>query len=349
MKKILLVSNYVFHYRINNYNYFYNEFKKIGYEFHVLACEAQKVDFEIKFPLTIKEFKFFSYIKFIKKLKPDVVINFLHLKDKIIFPIIYYCKLARIPVIYWNFGINTATPEAKFKNQLYYHIHRLSDAIILYSPSEKKFIKKKNHHKLFIGYNTLNFTNIDREKFTDRNYLRTRYNIKEKHIILFVGRIKPVKRLDWLLECFRNKDIAIVVVGSGINDEQLEIIKTTSNYYYLGEISYDNDEIGRIFYSSDIYCVPGNLGLSLIEALFWGKPSVTFVKRGSPEMYYFKDGYNGYRVESKKDFEDKISELLNNPAKYRTISENAGKTYEEKAHIRYMFNGFRKAIEYVKE
>lgn len=349
MKKILLISNYVFHYRINNYNYFYNEFIKLGYEFHVLACDAQKVDFKIEFPLTIKKFKALQYINFIRNLNPDVVINFLHLKDKIIFPVIYYCKLSRTPIIYWNFGINTATPDAKLKNQLYYHIHNCSDAIILYSPTEKKFIKTKNHHKIFIGYNTLNFTGIDRAKFTDREYLRTRYNIKEKHIILFVGRITPVKRLGILLECLRNKDIAIVIVGSGINHEQTEIIKNTSNYYYLGEISYDNDEISRIFYSSDILCIPGNFGLSLIEALFWGIPAVTFSKRGSPEIYYFKDGYNGYRVKSVKEFEDKISGLLSNPAEYSKMADNARRTYEEKAHIINMFNGFRKAIEYVEK
>ena len=347
MKKILLISNYVFHYRINNYNYFYDEFKKLGYEFHVLACDAQKTDFKIKFPLTIKEFDFFKYKKFIKNLKPAAVINFLHLKDKIIFPITYYCKLARIPVIYWNFGINITTPDAKFKNQLYYHIHSLSDAIILYSPAEKKFIRRKNHHKVFIAYNTLNFTLTDRTKYTDKNYLRDRYKIKEKHIILFVGRITPIKRLDILLECFRNKDIAIVVVGSGIRQEQLEIINNISNYYYLSEI-YNKEEIGRIFYSSDIFCIPGNFGLSLIEALFWRKPAVTFSKRNSPEIYYFKDGYNGYRVNSINEFEAKILNLLNNPAEYKIMAENARRTYEDKAHISKMLNGFKEAIEYVK-
>lgn len=321
---------------------------KFGYEFNVLACEAQKVDFEIKFPLTIREFQTFKFIRFIKNLNPVAVINFLHLKNKIIFPITYYCKVAGIPVIYWNFGINLATPDAKFKNLLYYHIHRLSDAILLYSPAEIQIIKERNHHKVFVAYNTLNFTDIDREKFTDRNYLRERYKIKEKHIILFVARINPAKRLDILLKCFRNKNTAVVIIGPGIENEQIEIINNTSNYYYLGEI-FNKEEIGRIFYSTDIFCIPGNFGLSLVEALFWGKPAVTFYERGSPEKYYFKDGYNGYRVRSVSEFENKISALLSNPEKYKKMSENARRTYEDKAHIINMFNGFREAIEYAEK
>ena len=347
MKKILLVSNYVFHYRIKNYNFFYDEFKKLGYEFTVLAEDAQKVDFEIKFSITTKKFNSYAYIKFIRNLKPSAIINFLHLKDVIIFPVTYYCKLAGIPIIYWNFGINTVTPDAKFKNMLYYHLHNLSNAIVLYSPLEKKFIKEKNHKKLSIAYNTLNLTDIDRSKFTDKYYLKNKYNVKEDFIILFVGRITPSKKLDILLESFRNKNVAIVVAGNGINNMQSELIDKVPNYYYIGEIPYDNNEICNIFYSSDIFCIPGNIGLALIEAFFWGKPAVTFSGRNSPEIFYLKDNHNGYLVKDVKDLEKKISDLINDPAKYNKMSENARKTYEEKAHIRNMFKAFNDALNYI--
>jgi glycosyltransferase involved in cell wall biosynthesis len=348
-KKILLISNFVFHYRINIYNYFYSEFAKLDYEFIVIANGAQKVKFDVLFPLIIKKFNSLTYIKFIKKLKPVAVINFIHLKDIIIFPVTYYCKLAGFPVIYWNFGINTKTPDSKLKNLLYYHLHNLSDAILLYSPLEKIFIKEKNHNKLNIAYNTLNLTDIDRSKFTDKNYLKSKYNIKEKHIILFVGRITPNKRLDILLKCFRNKDIAIVVAGQDIQDIHLELINETPNYYYIGEIPYDKKEIGNIFNSCDIFCIPGNIGLAIIEAFFWGKPVVTFEGRNSPEIYYLKDGYNGYKVKSPEDLENKISNLLNDPEKYNKMSQNATKTYEDSAHIKNMFKAFKETIKFVEK
>ena len=89
--------------------------------------------------------------------------------------------------------------------------------------------------------------------------------------------------------------------------------------------------------------------MSLIEALFWGKPVVTFSKRNSPEIYYFKEGYNGYRVNSVEEFEQKISDLLKNSAKYNEMAENVWKTYEDKAHISKMFEGFKEAIKFVEE
>ena len=44
MKKILLVSTRVLHYRIRIYNYFYDEFSKHGIDFAVLSHNIQDVE-----------------------------------------------------------------------------------------------------------------------------------------------------------------------------------------------------------------------------------------------------------------------------------------------------------------
>lgn len=346
MKKILLVSNYVFHYRMNNYNYFYEEFLKLGYEFQVLTESAQTVDFPIRFKLTVKKQNPFSYYQFIRKLNPDVVITFLHLKDYILFFVNFFCKAMGIPLIYWNFGINIFTPDTRFKNALYYHVHNISDAIILYSPAEKIYIRKKNHHKLFVANNTLNLTVLDRAQFSDKDYLKNKYGVKENHVILFIGRINRSKDLDSLLECFRDEKCALVIVGKGIREDQLEIVKNTPNYYYLGEI-YNFNEVGSIFFCSDVFSIPGNIGLALIEALFWGKPVVTYSGVNTPEIYYLKDGYNGYIVNNKAELKKKILDLFKYPEKYNQLSANARSTYENQAHIKYMFKGFIEAVNFV--
>lgn len=350
MKKILLISNYVYHYRISNYNYFYNEFKKFGYEFHVLTNKAQEVNFEIDFPLHILNSNPISYIKFINNLKPVSVITFLHLKDFILYFINVYCKLVNISIIYWNFGINQQTPNAFFKNLIYYHIHNFSDAIILYSPNEKKYIKEKNHHKVFVANNTLNFIHIDRNKYNNKQHLLKKYGVKEKHIILFSGRITPNKKLDLLLECFRNNAmVAIVIVGGGISKEQKNVVDSTNNYYYLGPV-YDRNEMANIFNSCDLFSIPGNLGLALNEAFFWGKPVVTSNFRKSnntPEIWYFKENVNGVIAKNKKDFEQRVLDILNNREKYERYSKAALKTADGIAHISQMFKGFKDAIVYV--
>ncbi|MBN2215334.1 MAG: glycosyltransferase family 4 protein [Bacteroidales bacterium] len=350
MKRVLLISNYVFHYRLNNYNYFYKEFQKQDIEFQVLTFGRQKVNFDINFTITLTKKGIFSFIREIIRIKPSCVILFLHLKDYMIFPIAYFCKIKRIPVIYWNFGINTSTPDSFIKNNLYYHLHRISDALLLYTPNEKKYIKKKNHYKTFIANNTLNFSDLRKEDFTDSEYLKREYKIKEKYIVFFVGKFQPIKRLDVLLNCFRNDpEIAIVVAGNGELGGLKEIIDSTANYYFLGEIKYDRKEMARIFSNIDILCIPGNVGLAMNEALFWGKPVVTIEEKNtnSPEIWYLQNGKNGYILRNEKELETKIKELLKDRKKYREFSEYALEISNTYAHISQMFKGFSDAVNFV--
>ena len=172
MKKILLVSNYVFHYRLNNYNYFYREFQKQNIEFQLLTYGKQDVDFAIEFKITEIKKGIFSFIREIIRINPSCVILFLHLKDYMIFPISYYCRIKGIPIIYWNFGIDTSTPDSFIKNRLYFHLHRISDALLLYTPNEKKYIKNKYHTKTFVANNTLSFSDLTREDYNDSDYLK---------------------------------------------------------------------------------------------------------------------------------------------------------------------------------
>ncbi len=350
MRKLLLISNYVFHYRINNYNYFYKQFKKNDVEFSVLANGAQKVDFAVEVPVTVMKFNLYMYIRYIRQYKPDCIILFLHLKDRIIFPLVYYCRIMNIPVVYWNFGIDLGEPDHKIKNFLYKHIHNIVNAILLYSPNEYRYIKPVHHSKTFVANNTVNMTDHD-NMVIEGNVLRDTYKIKEKHIVLFVGRIIGSKRVDVLLRCFRNQpDIAVVIAGNGMPTDMLETINNQPNYYYLGEIKYDKFEISKIYHGADVVCIPGNVGLAIIEAFYWGKPLVTLKSikgLNSPEIYYLKDGENGYIANDEYDMQAKISQLLHNPELYKQFSARAKEIVSKEGHISKMFAGFNEVFHFV--
>ena len=74
-------------------------FLKMGYEFHVISNEYQKVKFPIKYVKHEKPFSTKGYINAIKEIAPDVCINFLHLKDHLIFPLTFYYKVTYLPKI----------------------------------------------------------------------------------------------------------------------------------------------------------------------------------------------------------------------------------------------------------
>lgn len=346
-KKILLISNKVFHYRISVYNAFFDLFKERGYEFHVLSNEYQGVDFDIKFIKHKKPFGVVSYVREINKINPDVVINFLHLKDKLIIPLTYYCKFKHIPMIYWNHGINIKTPDAKIKNLIFHFIHTISSAIILYTPDQLKYLSDKNKQKTFIAYNTLDFSQVDTIKIRNKDEVKKLYGITENKVVIYISRILPYKGLDVLLDILKEShQVGLVIVGSGINSQQMNIIDTNPNYYYLGE-KYGK-EVDEIYNMGDIFSTPGHIGLALCQSMFWGKPVVVLNTIHAPEIYYLKPGYNGYVVDSKEELKEKILLLCENDELLNSMSENARNTFEDTS-IDRMFQGFIDAIEYVQK
>jgi len=345
MKKILLISNYVFHYRINIYNHFYNELYKLGYELHVLSDEYQDGGDGFKFIKHEREFTKVGYIKAIRQISPDVVINFLHLKDRLIFTLTIYCRLSGIPMIYWNHGVNLSKARNNLFNIAYKLIHILSSAIIIYTPNELKYVSKRNHKKVFIAFNTLCFEGIEKDNILDKCAVRRKYDVKESKTVVFISRILPYKQLDVLLNGFSDrKDIAVVVVGAGINTLQLQKIDASPNYYYLGP-KYGK-EVDEIYNMGDVYCTPGHIGLGIVQAFFWGMPVVVLNCRHAPEIYYLKDGCNGYIVGSEKELKETILFLLSNEDTYKRLSQNAVETVKYEASISRMFGGFLDAISY---
>ena len=345
MKRILLISNRVMHYRSRIYNTFFDMFAERGYEFHVLSNDYQQVDFPIRYIAHERPFSVKGYMDAIKEIRPDVCINFLHLKDKLIIPLTIYCRWKGIPMIYWNHGINLHTPDAEMKNMIFHLIHTISNAIILYTPDQLKYLSTRNQKKTFIAWNTLDFSDVKRDSLRKPDEVKTLYGIKEKHVVMYISRILPYKGLDILLRLFDDtKDIALVIVGGGINDEQKKIIDNHSNYYYLGE-KYGND-VDEIYQMGDVFSTPGHIGLALNQSLYWGKPVVVLDRKHAPEITYLHHGYNGFIVKDEDELKEKIITLCRDEQELKKMSDQSRDTYEKELNINRMFEGFWDAVNY---
>ena len=347
MDRVLLISNDVLHYREKIYNYFYDRFKEDGLEFHVLSNSFQNVNYDLKFYKHELPFSVRSYINKIKEIKPKYVILFLHLKDKVMFPIIGYCKMHRIPVIYWNHGINIKTPNDKVKNAIFHIIHDCCDALITYTPDMKQYFSEKNKKKLFVAYNTLNFTDIDKASVPSKEKTKAKYGIKEEKVILYISRMMPYKRVDLLMECFSDiEDIAVVMVGPGFSEAQKAIVAEHDNLYYLGE-RY-GAEVNEIYKMGDVFSTPGHIGLAMNEALFWGLPVILLQGTHAPEIYYMKNGETGFLAKDEEEFKSYMLELLRDDERLKKMSQACLDVYEKEVSIDRMFKGFKDAIEFCK-
>jgi glycosyltransferase involved in cell wall biosynthesis len=171
--------------------------------------------------------------------------------------------------------------------------------------------------------------------------------------VLFAGRIgeeKNRKKVDHLIDIFRDldrKDVGLVIVGSGLNEE-LRVRMNPSNTIYLGEVhDPENRQISRIFKMADICSIPGHVGLGLNQAFYSGLPMVTEDGKQPPEIEYLRDGENGFIVpeDDRAALRDRLLFLVDNDAERERMSANARRDIVREASIETMFTGFLSCVE----
>jgi glycosyltransferase involved in cell wall biosynthesis len=354
-RRVLLISNRLMHYRVSVYNYFWRHFQEHGWKFTVLTNELQRQNQNhCEFELIERTFDFFTYRSEIRRLRPDAVILFLHLKDRILWPLIHWLKLSRIPVALWTKTRNLDDPDNRLRNAFFDYLHFLSDGLILYTSSLRRFVPERCRGKVFVANNTINFEDFP-EVPESKEEIKRALGIPFEKVVLFAGRIgeeQNRKKVDHLIDMFRElerPDVGLVIVGAGLG-EKLRIRMNPANTRYLGEVhDPDNRRISRIFKMADLCSIPGHVGLGLNQAFFWGLPVVTEAGKQPPEIEYLRDGENGFLVpeDDRCALRDRVLLLIDSDAERRRMSENARRQILAEASIEGMFQGFLSCVSYI--
>jgi glycosyltransferase involved in cell wall biosynthesis len=354
-KRVVLVSNRVMHYRVSVYNYFWKNFKDSGWDFVVLSNELQKQNQnQCQFQFIERPFSFWDYRSEILRLKPDVVILFLHMKDRILWPLIHWLKLSGIPVVLWTKARNLDDPDNRIRNMFFDYLHRISDGLILYTESLIRFIPEGQHSKVFIANNTINFEDFP-EISESKQEIKRDLGIPFEKVVLFAGRIgeeRNRKKVDHLIEMFREldrTDIGLVIVGSGLSEE-LRARMNPQNTKYLGEVhDPEHRQISRIFKMADVCSIPGHVGLGLNQAFFWGLPMVTEEGNQPPEIEYLHNCENGFIVpeDDRAALKERLLFLMDNDEERRRMSANARASILSTASIEGMFHGFLSCVQHL--
>lgn len=347
-RRVVLISNRVMHYRVSVYNYFHQHFGEAGWEWVVLTDEVQSANkLAPHFPLEVIPFSFARYRDRLKELKPDVVILFLHLKDRILWPLIHWLRFAGIPFASWTKTRNLDDPDNRAKNLLFGYVHTLSNGLILYSADLDRYLTPGQRRKAFVANNTINHTELP-QIAESRGEIKQALGIPFEKVVLFSGRMDVDggrKRVDHLIEMFREParpDVGLVIVGSGMRPEwQARINPATTRY--LGEVhDPQNLAIARIFSMADVCAIPGHVGLGLNQALYYGLPVVTMAGNQPPEICNLHPGRNGYIVPAGDvaALRERIFQLVEDNELRRSFSATAKEGFMKEASIDGMFQGF---------
>jgi len=352
MKNVLLLHQKLLFYRIPIYNRLSAFLERRGFHLTVwydgIAPQGETVDFDtLEVPMTRR-----NYRRILEERNISTVVNFLNRKTKGIFFYLYavlYARLSGRKTVYYGHGLNLDRRENPLELLAANLILLLFDRIILYSPAEKRYLGKRNRGKVSIAYNTLDMEGRAELVTESREEIKKKYGMGEEFIVLFSGRIEPRKRLDMLVDIFTTtfkdrRDVGLVIVGPGLSSKLESRLTAASNIHYLGPV-YDTRSISEVFSAADLFCIPGHLGLAVVEAFHWGLPVLTATRRHAPEYYYLKEGINGLTLNGERELAQTLEELARDRERVRRMSEEARKTFLEEARVERMLEGYLAALE----
>jgi len=169
------------------------------------------------------------------------------------------------------------------------------------------------------GINLEKFEKISREKS------RKGFGLKKELIILYVGTLKKIKGVKYLIEAFneiKDKNIFLWIIGDGEEKENLKKISKNKNMIFLGK--KENKEIPNFMKSADIFVLPSlseGFPNSILEAMASGLPIISTKTKGIPEIVKKENGIL-VPIRNSQEIKYSLIELLKSPKKREYFSNN---------------------------
>lgn len=173
--------------------------------------------------------------------------------------------------------------------------------------------------------------------------------------LIHVGRLVKWKRVDLIIDTVKNlrekyPSIELVVVGFGPEEENLKKYAVeqgvADRVRFVGGV-YDSVSLGRYLHTSAIYVLAGMGGLSINDAMCFGKPVVCSVADGT-EKRLVREGYNGHYFEngSADSLTEKIDLLLADGEKVKIFGERSLRIIQDEVNIHNVLREYVRAFEY---
>lgn len=183
---------------------------------------------------------------------------------------------------------------------------KLADGIILYGNHAKKMMIERgfDENNLFVIHNSLDYDRqLEIRTKLILSDIYTQHFGNNHHVIIFIGRLTPVKQLDILVKAVnilkeKGEYYNLVFIGDGPMKQQLsnlvDDLSMSELTWFFGEC-YDEQKNAELIYNADLCVAPGNIGLTAMHVMSFGCPAISHndFKWQMPEFEAIRSGETG--------------------------------------------------------
>ncbi len=277
-----------------------------------------------------------TYNKELKKImnefKPDIVI-FHYPNPFVAHSLLKYRNKNFKLIIYWHLDIIKQKILGKFFNNQTKKLLNWATNIVATSPNYiegSKFLQMYKHKTIVIP-NCVDTKRLLIDEKIEERAKQIKEENKNNIICLNIGRHVSYKGIEYLIEAskFLPSNYRIYLAGQGpLTDSLKNLAANDEKIKFLGRIS--DIELKAYLLACDIYCFPSitkneAFGLALAEAMYYGKPSVTFTIPGSGVNYVNINNETGYEVSNRdsKAFANAVLSLGEDSNLRKELGNNA--------------------------
>lgn len=241
----------------------------------------------------------------------DILVLMLHFAHVTTWLLLLTKWLHRKKIILWGQGISvkrylkeSKKPDWKLKWQI-----ALADGVWIYEEPEAKQWQAIFPQKPIVALNNT-LTGVEEMcKWTvtaeEKKLLKIKWAVEQEMVFIFCARFdNNYRRPDLLVEAIERLDpqkYGFIIIGEGKNKPDFTKYK---NVHDFGAV-YDNKIKQELFAVANIYFQPGWVGLSIVEAMAYGKPIFTFKRSEETlqcvEYCYIEEQKSGMIFETIED------------------------------------------------
>lgn len=183
--------------------------------------------------------------------------------------------------------------------------------------------KEENIYVISEGVDSLKFRPMDKDA------LRKKLNLPEGLLLIYVGPVFPLKRIDRLIKVSARLsmdfDLHVLVVGDGPQKRSLERLARELNIQdrviFTGQVLHD--QVPQFTAASDVFVICSEtegLPKCVREAMACGVPIVASNVGGLPEMV--SNGETGYLFKDDIELESNLRQILSYPESRKRMGAN---------------------------